>query len=390
MPKYVLFVLCFLSSWQSVFAQKKAPTPRRLTAEAFAGDGVQTLLARFRLDRFACNFDEFYTLNKLKKGAYLKEGQTYSLPIKIYTYDKKSIKTSLAIKDNDLAQRVQIYNDKLTALGIKSDFRTSKEIWLPHHSTDCMAAVTASVPKERNYPVFGKSLAQIEIKDTELAGTIYYLISGHGGPDPGAMAKVNKKYLCEDEYAYDVTLRLARNLLEHGARVYLITIDPNDGIRSSEYLPKDTDEYCYPKQEIPVNQKQRLTQRTDIINSLYTDWRKKGVTYQRVVEIHVDSRSKKERIELFFYHAAENILGKQMTSAMRTVMAKRYADVRGDNSYKGNIEIRDLHTLRECLPPAVFIELGNINNISDRQRIMQPSNRQTIANWLAEGLLLDY
>ena len=36
------------------------------------------------------------------------------------------------------------------------------------------------------------------------------------------------------------------------------------------------------------------------------------------------------------------------------------------------------------------IELGNINNSFDRKRILQPSNRQLLAEWMTEGILHDY
>ena len=67
-------------------------------------------------------------------------------------------------------------------------------------------------------PILGKEYEEITVEDETLQGCVYYLVSGHGGPDPGAMTKKDGKYLCEDEYAYDVTLRLARNLLSHGAK----------------------------------------------------------------------------------------------------------------------------------------------------------------------------
>lgn len=72
--------------------------------------------------------------------------------------------------------------------------------------------------------------------------TVYYLISGHGGPDPGAIENYGGQLIAEDEYAYDVTLRLARELLSHGAAVHIIVQDENDGIREVRALELDTDE----------------------------------------------------------------------------------------------------------------------------------------------------
>ena len=162
--------------------------------------------------------------------------------------------------------------------------------------------------KKTVYEIFGKKYREITIKSKELEGAIYYLESGHGGPDPGAIGNLNGHILCEDEYAYDVTLRLARNLIERGATVYLIIRDPNDGIRDEQYLAPDKDEVCYPDNEIPLSQLARLKQSTAAVNSLHALNKKK---FQRLVVIHVDSRSEKENIDVFFYHDKGSNTGKR-------------------------------------------------------------------------------
>ena len=87
-------------------------------------------------------------------------------------------------------------------------------------------------------------------------------------------------------------------LIEKGAEVYMITIDNNDGIRDESFLKPDKDEVCYPNLSIPLNQIRRLRQRTNAINKLYM---KNRNAFQRVIIIHVDSRSKSENIDVFFY-----------------------------------------------------------------------------------------
>ena len=63
----------------------------------------------------------------------------------------------------------------------------------------------------RNWPL-------IKLLLTNLAGLVFYLVSGHGGPDPGAIGIYQGRQLHEDEYAYDIILRLARELLTRGAK----------------------------------------------------------------------------------------------------------------------------------------------------------------------------
>lgn len=367
------------------FAQKKF-----VTDQALAGDGPLAILARFRLEREPCNLEEFYKINKIKKNQPLKVGVFYKVPIQIYTYNRKSIMSTTGIKDEALAKRLDEYNYKMFMRGIKwESYKANLQLWVPHGMLSCPLPPMAA-PAGRDYPFLGKDNRKIVLKDEKLAGAVYYLIPGHGGPDPGAVGKAGRHVLCEDEYAYDVTLRLAKNLLEHGAVVHLVVQDPNDGIRPLAYLLCDSDEVLLGGKDIPVNQKARLQQRTDLINELFDKHRKDGHTYQRVVEIHVDSRAKHERIDLFFYYFPGSAISKATAKAMFEVMQEKYKEHRKNGTYEGAVIPRELFTLANAKPPTVFIEMGNIQNQFDQKRLTVVSNRQAIADWLAEGLLLDF
>ena len=243
------------------------------------------------------------------------------------------------------------------------------------------------IPTKMVYEIFGNKYKEITLKNKELAGTVFYLMSGHGGPDPGAIGTLNGHILSEDEYAYDVTLRLARNLIECGAKVNMIIIDPNDGIRDEQYLTPDKDEVCYPNNEIPLSQLARLRQSSHAVNDLYA--RNKG-KFQRLVVIHVDSRSKKENIDVFFYHDKRSIAGKKLANTLMQTFDRKYAANQPNRGYAGSVSERNLYVIKNALPPSVFIEIGNINHYRDQQRIIIPDNRQALANWLRDGLIEDY
>ncbi|WP_217651594.1 N-acetylmuramoyl-L-alanine amidase family protein [Mariniphaga anaerophila] len=239
----------------------------------------------------------------------------------------------------------------------------------------------------RNIEIFGKKYAEVEIIDEQLKGAVFHLVAGHGGPDPGAVAKYGDWQLCEDEYAYDVTLRLARNLIQHGATVYMITRDKNDGIRDESYLRPDKDEVCYPNQKIPLNQIRRLRQRTDAVNDLY---KKHRGSFQRMVAIHVDSRSHGENIDVFFYHDKRSKTGEKAAHILKNTFQQKYDQHQPGRGYSGTVSTRNLYVVKNTYPVAVYIELGNINHRRDQQRFIIPSNRQALANWLFEGLVEDY
>lgn len=237
------------------------------------------------------------------------------------------------------------------------------------------------------YPIFGKSYEQVVPVDNTLNGAVFYLKSGHGGPDPGAVGRYGKHMLCEDEYAYDVTLRLARRLIEHGALVYMITRDENDGIRDESFLKPDKDETCYPDMPIPRNQLKRLQQRKDAVNKLYI--KHKG-SFQRLIIIHVDSRSRGQNIDVFFYHDKRSKTGKKLANNLHQKFNQKYDIHQPNRGYQGTVSDRSLYVLKYSYPPAVYIELGNINHFRDQQRFIRSDNRQALANWLTEGLLNDF
>jgi len=237
-------------------------------------------------------------------------------------------------------------------------------------------------------PLFGKDSERVEVVDQRLKGSLFYLVSGHGGPDPGAIGRLGNNILCEDEYAYDITLRLGRELLRHGARVYFIVRDPHDGIRSDLYLRSSKDEVCYPDNEIPLNQVKRLKQRVDAINTLYRSDSRGG--YRRCIELHVDARETKKNIDLFFYYHEGSKNGERLATTMRDAIERKYQLKQPGRGYSGDVSTRSLYMLEKTIPTAVFIELGNINHSRDQQRLIYENNRQALANWLCEGIIEDF
>lgn len=389
MHYYYLSLFLYIFFWKGSMAVQ---AQNYVQAYPQSGDGIFVFLRRYGLERHSCNFDLFYELNALNKNSSLQLNKKYKLPIEVYTYNQKSIRSTANIQDWHAAKQVQRYNYRLQTLHLKKeDFKKGKrQLWVPHHIKQCPTDLRTFLPKEKSYAIFGKKHANISLKSEKLVGAVYYIIAGHGGPDPGAMAKYKDNNICEDEYAYDIALRLAKNLLEQGAIVHVVISDPNDGIRDTEILACDKDEICYPNQTIPFTQKERLQQRSDAINNLYDEYYKAGIDYQCLIEIHIDSRPVKQRIDLFFYHQPDDILSKQLNQDLYNIFKEKYKIHRKKGEYYGSVSARDLHMLRESKPMSAFIEVANMQNIEDQKRIVIPSNRQAIADWLSEGLLEDY
>ena len=242
--------------------------------------------------------------------------------------------------------------------------------------------------KNLHYPVFGKNYENVPVINNTLDGAVYYLVSGHGGPDPGALGTYGGHTLSEDEYAYDVTVRLARNLISHGAQVHIIIQDQKNGIRDDAILKLDKNEKTLDGKTIPTNQKQRLKQRADKVNKLY--YLNKG-KFQRLITIHIDSRSKGKNIDVFFYHHHNSKRGKNLAREIHGVFKSKYDRHQPGRNYHGTVSTRSgLYMVKNTHPPMVYIELGNIRNYRDQLRFVIPDNRQALANWIELGIINDF
>lgn len=335
------FMLCALSA----FAQEKVQ-PKK-------GDGMRSLLIRHH--RPGTEYQkQFIELNKGKfgKNNSLLMGVSYTLPP---LKKEESATTSTAEKAQVKSQPKPAVKDNFV-VGVK-----------------------------KHEPLFGKKLAQYEIKSSELKGATFHVVSGHGGPDPGAIGKMDGHSLHEDEYAYDIALRLARNLMMKGAKVYIIIQDAVDGIRDERILKNSKRETCM-GEVIPQGQVARLRQRSAKINALH---KKDGKGYARGIFIHIDSRSKSKQTDVFFYHSPQ-AESKLLANTMKSTFAGKYNRHQPGRGFTGTVSERSLYVLNNTVPTSIFVELGNIQNPFDQRRFVIDDNRQALANWMCEAFVTDY
>ncbi|MCF6367181.1 MAG: N-acetylmuramoyl-L-alanine amidase [Bacteroidales bacterium] len=68
------------------------------------------------------------------------------------------------------------------------------------------------------------------------------------------------------------------------------------------------------------------------------------------------------------------------------VFENKYRQVQKGREYHGTVTARDLYVLKNTLPSAIYIELGNIKNTFNQRRLIISNNRQALANWIYLGL----
>lgn len=241
----------------------------------------------------------------------------------------------------------------------------------------------------RDYPIFGADHRRVTVLSDRLKGHVYYVVGGHGGPDPGTLGTYKGRLLPEDEIAYDTALRLARNLIQESATVYIIVRDEDDGIRDTDHFENDQDEYYLGGIKISRNQKKRLRDRTEIINRLY-DENKNRAKSQQVIAIHVDSYGARIEPQIDVHFMTTSIGGYELGRSLRDTFKAKYARFQPDRIYRGRIEnTTSLYVLNNTKPVAVLVELGNIRHPGDQHRLIKSENRQAIADWLRDGFIHD-
>ena len=328
---------------------------------------------KFKLNIIFALFFTIFCVNRLQaqEKAFPKKGEGITL------FLKRHNRTGISYQK----QFIELNKNKL---GKGNTLRIGVKYTLP--PLQGKEAVASAIKRANYEPLFGKELASYKVTSSELKGACFYLVSGHGGPDPGAIGRIGKIELHEDEYAYDIVLRLARNLMTKGAKVHIIIQDAKDGIRDDKYLKNSKRETCMGS-PIPLSQVSRLDQRCAKINSLS---RKDKETYKRAIFIHVDSRSRHQRTDVFFYHKPKDQASKRLAKTMKSTFSRKYNRHQPGRGFSGPVDDRNLYVLRHTTPTSVFVELGNIQNQYDQQRIILSNNRQALANWLCEGFVTDY
>ncbi|OGU61237.1 MAG: hypothetical protein A2X64_06660 [Ignavibacteria bacterium GWF2_33_9] len=386
------------------------------------GDGIFSLLRKYHLPEEENYLNKFKELNKTsltEKGEIFAD-RNYNLPILIYNFNGKTIRSTIGISNYELAKEIQDYNFEIVNSKLKSsNFKNDKILWVPFHyldketltnfekenskhpkSEEGFVPVLSDDKLDEEYnvitsktipPVFGNALfgpkySKIHKIDSRLKGLVFYLDPGHGGPDPGAIGYKEEHELTEDEYAYDITLRLAQNLRRHGATVYLTIIDSNNFIRDENFLKNNTNEYFGNGKLITGGARERLQSRIDYISTISP---KVKLNKQRLIVIHVDSRQVEKRIDVFFYYKPGCEKSKKYAVNLMNVFDKKYNANQPGRGYEGNVSERNLFMLNYSPVLAVYLELGNIQNPLDQIRFLDPNNRQALANWICNGILFN-
>lgn len=236
----------------------------------------------------------------------------------------------------------------------------------------------------------------------DLAGLVVIIDPGHGGVDPGShgtfpsgSSRVN---VVEDEYCYDVAMRLRRQVVARGGIAVVTLRDTKQGQTTSERLqnqviPSDGNEVFTRNRATVTAGNVGMSQRTRYANDILTRYGKSA----RVVfiSIHFDvAGTRKDLAGVHFIAPPDPQPVPELIQALVEEFRKGNR-LRKDSSQEEyhvvtkSGEVRDLFVLRPSLIKVrqrVLIELGNFNHAGDVWRIRSPGVRDAYVECIVSAL----
>ncbi|MEK7464742.1 MAG: N-acetylmuramoyl-L-alanine amidase [Patescibacteria group bacterium] len=233
-----------------------------------------------------------------------------------------------------------------------------------------------------------QSVAHPQQKKGSLYGWVVVVDPGHGGADPGSSRILRGERVTENEYVYDVSLRVQR-LIRERQGLALLTTKNGGGEQNaspSKIVVDRRDERFALDGTLVRAGKSGLSKRVEFGNQVSRRYPKHR---QAWISIHFDvvgSSSDVQGIRIISADSSSRFVA-ALESTFRRVgrLREKHPVVESGDDAHG---IRNLYVLRSVnrIKDRVLIELGNFLNDDDLWRIRNPEVRELYAKEIASAL----
>ena len=295
------------------------------TVIAQRGDGIFSILRKEGLNP-AKYYAEFVALNEenLRNGSELHLGRTYRIPLAEDSFKKTGINIALDSKEEGA--------------------------------------------------IFEEELAQLNHKSEKLKDAVIYLISGSDLLDETPT---------NNRVTEEINKRLAKELIVHGAKVYVISSEKKTIPTKSGNLKNDTSEGAMAD----------LAQMQDYLGTINKKFLQHPGKYQRLLITRVKGEITDTYCDVSIYHHVASKDGKRIANNIQNLFQEQSITRKTVDQYKEIFtDKHNLYLAKNALPAITLIELetSSEKSLANKNTMILRSNKALFTDLIANGVLNDY